>query len=553
VTVFKKSCTKLLANDVRRFELKSHHNIILTGFMGTGKTTVGQLLARKLGRKFFDTDQLIEDRQRQSIADIFKHHGEAFFRSLEKELCREIAKESGAVVATGGGMLLDPENRRLLSRSGIVFRLRCAPEVVLSRIGSPRTRPKLAGNPSAQVKKLMTEREPLYASLPFQIETTGLSEEQVIENIAQVSKVVGDRLRTLPVSVPGGEGYSIGIGDGVLDLIGTMLQDRGFTSRIAVVADENVEKLYMESVAESLRSAGFEPFPCVIPPGEQSKAHEHLMRLYDRFLEIGVDRKGVVVALGGGVTGDLAGFAAATYMRGVALAHCPTTLLAMVDSSIGGKTGVDLPRGKNLVGAFKQPVCVLSDTQTLTSLPEREIRMGAAEVIKHAVIDDPELFMSIEGRKGRFDLDPALIERSAAVKVRVVETDLFESGRREVLNLGHTVGHALEQVSGYRIGHGDAVAVGLVAGARMSVKMGLCAAELSDRVESLLIHVGFPVRHNAAPEAIMQAMTADKKALEGRVRFVLIRDIGSVEPGRQVPPNVVRAVLNELHEPAAHI
>jgi shikimate kinase / 3-dehydroquinate synthase len=545
--------SKPLSNDVRRFDPESRHNIILTGFMGTGKTTVGRLLARKLGRKFFDTDRLIEERLRQSIAEIFQHHGETFFRSLEKELCREISQETGAVVATGGGMLLDRENRRLLSRFGIVFRLKCAPEVVLGRIGSARTRPKLAGDPPSQVKKLWAEREPLYTSLPFQVETTGLSEEQVLENNVRVSKIVGDRLRTLPVSLPRGEGYSISIGDGVLELIGTLLQNRGFTSRIAVVTDENVEKLYMETATESLRSAGFEPFPCVIPAGEQSKAHDHLMRLYERFLEIGIDRKGVVVALGGGVTGDLAGFAAATYMRGVALAHCPTTLLAMVDSSIGGKTGVDLPRGKNLVGAFKQPVCVLSDTQTLKSLPEREIRMGTAEVIKHAVIDDPELFTSMEDRKGCLELDPALIERSAAVKVRVVETDLFESGLREVLNLGHTVGHALEQVSGYRIGHGDAVAVGLVAAARMSVKMGLCADELSDRVESLLLHTGFPVRHNAAPEAIMQAMTADKKTLEGRVRFVLIRDIGSVEPGRHVPPDVVREVLNALRQCSAHI
>lgn len=522
----------------------------MTGFMGTGKSTIGRLLAAKLGRRFFDTDLIIEDRQGKSIPEIFKIHGEDFFRSLEKELCREISMEREAVVATGGGMLVDPENRRLLGTSGIILRLMCAPEAIMERIGTGRGRPKLADNPSDRMNKLLVEREPMYASLPFQIENTSRSEEQVLEDIVRVISAVGDRLRVLPVSLPDGGGYSIAIGPGVLNLVGAMLRNRGFTSRVAVVADENVAKLYLDTTIESLRRDGFEPFPCIVPAGEQSKSHEHLVRLYERFLEARLDRKGAVVSLGGGVTGDLAGFAAATYMRGVDLVHCPTTLLAMVDSSVGGKTGVDLPQGKNLVGAFKQPTLVLSDTDTLKSLPEREVRMGMAEVIKHTVIDDPELFELLERESGPLELGPSLIERSVAVKVRVVETDLFEAGRREVLNLGHTVGHALEQVSGYRMGHGDAVAVGLVAVARMSVRMGLTSAEVSERIESLLLRTGFPVCHNNDPEAILEAMTADKKALERRVRFVLIRDIGSVEPGRQVPPDVVRAVLEELREPS---
>jgi 3-dehydroquinate synthase len=534
---------------MRRLALDDHRNIILAGFMGTGKTTVGRRLAKRLGRTFLDTDRIIEERQGRTISEIFQSEGEEYFRALEKELCEEIVQQGNAVVATGGGLFLDRDNRRTMSRSGIILRLACTPEAALERIGSGRNRPKVADDPTARVKQLLAEREPMYASLPFQIDTTGCALDQVVDDIVHVLSNVGKRLNVIPVSLPDGGGYSIAVGDGILDLVGPMLRNRKFTSRVAVVADENVAKLHADTAMESLRNSGFEPSLCVMPPGEQSKSHEHLLRLYGRFLEIGLDRKGVVVAIGGGVIGDLAGFAAASYMRGVALVHCPTTLLAMVDSSVGGKTGVDLPQGKNLVGAFKQPVFVISDTGTLASLPPREVRMGMAEVIKHTVIDDADLFMRMERESEALKLTPELIRRSVAVKVRVVETDLFEAGRREVLNLGHTVGHALEQVSGYRIGHGDAVAIGLVAVARMSAKMELTSPEVSDRIETLLVRYGFPVRHNCDLNAITAAMTADKKTLAGRVRFVLVRDVGTVEPGLQVPQEIIREVLDELRDP----
>lgn len=529
--------------------LENHRNIILAGFMGTGKTSVGRRLAEALGREFLDTDRIIEEQQGKPISEIFKEHGEGYFRALEKELCRDIAQQSNAVIATGGGLFLDRDNRRVLSRSGIVFRLVCTPDAVLERIGAGLDRPKVADDPATRVRQLLAEREPMYASLPFQIDTTSLSEDRVVDAIVHALSDMGTRLNVMPVSLPDGGGYSIAVGQGVLDLVGAMLRNRSFTSRIAVVADENVASLHADRAMESLRRCGFEPSLCIVPPGEQSKSHEQLIRLYERFLQIGLDRKGVVVAIGGGVIGDLAGFAAATYMRGVALVHCPTTLLAMVDSSVGGKTGVDLPQGKNLVGAFKQPVFVLADTGTLASLPLKEIRMGMAEVIKHTIIDDAELFSHMERSPDALELTPELIQRSVSVKVRVVETDVFEAGRREVLNLGHTVGHAVEKVSAYSMGHGDAVAVGLIAVARMSVRTGLAPAEVSERIESLLRRTGFPVRHDCDVDALIAAMTADKKTLAGRVRFVLIQDVGQVQPGLSVPPEIVREVLDELREP----
>jgi 3-dehydroquinate synthase len=325
-----------------------------------------------------------------------------------------------------------------------------------------------------------------------------------------------------------------------------MLSDRGLSSRIALVTDFNVAKLYADQVVSALENAGFKPFICTIPPGEGSKTHDQLSSLYQSFLAGRLDRRGAVVALGGGVIGDLAGYAAATYMRGVALVQCPTTLLAMVDSSVGGKTGVDLREGKNLVGAFKQPILVAADTQALATLPEREIRMGMAELIKHAVIGDLELFEALERSDKVSGLDADLIARSANVKVRVVEADPFESGPREVLNLGHTVGHAVEKCSEYTVGHGEAVSVGLVAAARISEKMGLCESTVPDRLESLLCRTGLPVRHSANPDALVDVMAADKKAVEGRVRFVLIKSIGQVEYGIEVSPDLLSQVLGDL-------
>jgi shikimate kinase / 3-dehydroquinate synthase len=526
-------------------------NIILTGFMGTGKTTIGQTLAARLGWKFLDTDLEIVRRAGVSIPEIFARHGEQHFRDLEKHLCRQLMSQRETVIATGGGMPLDPENRKLLNSAGIVICLRCSAEAILARVPNDGGRPMLEGhNPVERVASLLRQREASYASFAYQVNTTDVLVKDLVDRVYEIVRNGTGPSRFLAVNLPSGEGYTIAIGPGTLNRLGDMLRDRGLTSRIAVVADLNVAKLYAKQVVDALEKAGFKPFVCAVPPGEGSKNLEQLSTLYRSFLEGRLDRRGAVVALGGGVIGDLAGFAAATYMRGVALVQCPTTLLAMVDSSVGGKTGVDLQQGKNLAGAFKQPILVAADTITLDSLPEREIRMGMAELIKHAVIDDLELFEALERSDKSSVLDAALIARSADVKVRVVEADPFESGQREVLNLGHTVGHAFEKCSGYAVGHGEAVSVGLVAAARISEEMGLCESTVGDRLESLLSRTGLPVRHNANTNELIDVMTADKKTVEGRVRFVLIKRIGLVEHGIEVRADVISRVLEDLKNPA---
>lgn len=524
-------------------------NIILTGFMGTGKTTAGRLVAERLGRKFIDTDSEIARGAGMSIPEIFDRYGEGHFRSLEELWCRDLGSMDNVVIATGGGMPVSPGNRRMLMSAGIPICLRCSPAEIRGRVRRARDRPMLDGNDlSGSIEALLSARSPAYSSFPFQVDTTGLSSVETADRILHLAQESNGRLRYLAVNGPDQGGYAIVLGAGALDLVGDVLRDRGITSRVAVVTDTNAGPLYLERVAASLEAAGLRPFECVVPAGEQSKSLSQLDLVYGCLVKGRLDRRGAVLALGGGVIGDLAGFAAATYMRGVALTQCPTTLLAMVDSSVGGKTGIDLEHGKNLVGAFKQPLAVVADTDTLKSLPSSQVRMGMAELIKHAVIDDPGLFQALEKERHREQLTPDLIQQSVEVKIRVVESDPFESGRREVLNLGHTVGHALEKCSHYAAAHGDAVSVGMVAAALISHRMGMCSRDVVTRIERVLRAVELPVRHTMAPSRLIEAMAADKKAVEGRVRFTLIRDLGVVEHGFTVESALVREVLESIRE-----
>jgi 3-dehydroquinate synthase len=329
-------------------------------------------------------------------------------------------------------------------------------------------------------------------------------------------------------------------------LIGTGVPEG---SRVAVVSNPVVAPLYNAQAAAALRSAGFEPFACTMPDGEQHKTLATVALLYDQFLARGLDRSGTVLSLGGGVTGDVAGFAAASYMRGVRFVQAPTTLLAMVDASVGGKTGVDLPQGKNLVGAFKQPVAVIIDPAVLTTLPVDEMRSGIAEVIKHGVIGAPDLFAELEaGWRGS---EPAVrgsqIARALAVKIAIVEEDPFERGRRAALNLGHTVGHALERLSGFSLRHGEAVAIGMVAAARIAGELGLAAPALAVRIKAVLAGWGLPVRCPPfEADAIWEAMAHDKKRQGRTLRWVLPREIGQVELVEDVPRERVRSVLYDI-------
>ncbi|HFQ92552.1 MAG TPA: 3-dehydroquinate synthase [Anaerolineae bacterium] len=337
----------------------------------------------------------------------------------------------------------------------------------------------------------------------------------------------------LTVTHPVGQ-YNVYVGEG---LLGRLRELAGVDGRIALITDSNVGPLYAQAIPDAA---------CVItmPAGEQNKTLATVNGMYEQLLAAGMDRGGVVVALGGGVVGDVAGFVAATYMRGINFAQCPTSLLAMVDASVGGKTGVDLPQGKNLVGAFKQPTAVIADIATLQTLPSEELSAGMAEVIKHGLIGDVDLFKRLEIGDSLASFQ-SLVTRAIRVKQLVVQEDPFEHGRRAALNLGHTFGHAIEQVSQYRIRHGEAVAMGLVAAANLSARLGYCSPDLQGRIEAALEYANLPVRIPAdlPPQAQYRAMFSDKKKAAGKLRFILLRDVGDVFVADDVPETAVLETL----------
>ena len=355
------------------------------------------------------------------------------------------------------------------------------------------------------------------------------------------------------VSVPLGErNYSILIGAGLLSKLGTECKKLGLGQRCAVITDANVERRYAQRAVASLHRAGFDPTVIRVPAGETSKSLSVVESCYDQLARHRLERKSFIVALGGGVVGDLAGFVAATYLRGIAFVQVPTTLLAQVDSSVGGKVGVNLKAGKNLIGSFYQPRLVLCDLATLRTLPRREFRAGLAEVIKYGIIFDAGLFRRLERELDKLlKLDRAtltdVIARCCEIKAQVVGQDETESGLRAILNFGHTIGHAIENSIGYgRYLHGEAISIGQVAAARLSARvLGLTDREV-ERVRRLFRRADLPtqISLNASQRhRLFQAMKLDKKVSQGEIRFVLAESIGRVRWGWKVPIGVIKEML----------
>jgi 3-dehydroquinate synthase len=355
------------------------------------------------------------------------------------------------------------------------------------------------------------------------------------------------------VKVPlGGRSYSILIGAGCLPRLGSECGRLDLGARCAIISDRNVTPRYAQAAERSLRAAGFEPVGITVPAGETAKSLPTVQACYDRLAAHRLERRSFIVALGGGVVGDLAGFVAATYLRGLAFVQVPTTLLAQVDSSVGGKVGVNLKAGKNLVGAFHQPKLVLCDLDTLRSLPHREFRAGLAEVIKYGIIHDTALFERLEeGLPQLLRLDPKwlaeVVARCGEIKAEVVAQDETETGLRAILNFGHTIGHAIENSVGYgKFLHGEAIAIGQVAAANLShALLGLPERDVA-RIASLFQRTGLPTRIHlkAAQRArLLAAMKLDKKVSGGEFQFVLAEQIGKVRWGQKVPPKLIEQVL----------
>ena len=545
-------------------------SIVLVGLMGCGKSSVGKRLAARLGLPFLDADEEIERAAAKSIVEIFTDHGEDHFRDGERKVITRLLANGPQVLATGGGAYMHPETRAKIHEGGLSVWLRAELPVLMRRVSKRDTRPLLrTGNPEATMRKLIETRYPVYSEADMTVESRDEPHEiivtEIMTRIAQMdakdsqspmpAPEINSTLRTVNVEL-GPRSYDVLIGTGLVRNAGRLIKNRLGQVKCGVVTDENVAKHHLAALEDALKSEGMLAGTIILQPGEATKSFRELGPLCERLLELGLERGDIVVPFGGGVIGDLAGFAAGILRRGVRFVQIPTTLLAQVDSSVGGKTGINTPQGKNLIGVFHQPNLVLADTDILATLPDREVRAGYAEVAKYGLLGDAAFFGWLEqhwqgvfGNSGP-DLTHA-IETSVKAKAAIVARDEHETGDRALLNLGHTFGHALEAWTGFsnRLLHGEGVAIGMCLAFRLSEELGLAPKGVAERVARHLKAVGLPVHVNDIPGGradageLMRLMAQDKKVRQGRLTFILVRDIGQSFITRDVDPEAVKAFL----------
>jgi shikimate kinase / 3-dehydroquinate synthase len=506
-------------------------NIILNGFMATGKTTIGQCLAKRLKLPFVDLDQTIETEQKLTISELFEQYGETAFRKLETEKLNEVLEQNG-VIALGGGALTNPENlKKVLQSDNYLIGLYCSMEDIIARTNRDKgIRPLLSDegdNLKISITNLLEKRRSVYNQCDFQVDTSQYSPEESTEKILQMI-----RNKQTRIQVPDGY-YPIWMGRQLLQNLGELIAARCKGKKIAIITNPVVGGFYLETVEKALQSTEFETKSILIPDGEEGKSLETVNKVYDELTAFKADRSSIILALGGGITGDIAGFAAATYMRGIRFIQIPTTLLAMVDSSVGGKTGVNLPQGKNLVGAFKQPELVVMDLEVLKTLPEREIINGFGEFFKHGLIADAELVRQIVEYPGDLSTLPyteeleAMLSRSLEVKANIVQRDPFEANERMLLNFGHTLGHAIEKATSYTIAHGEAVLIGMAFAAKLSTIVGKLPIEEYTLIENIYKKYNLPYTlHQFSIHDLINYMQLDKKKNTDEYRWILLRRIG---------------------------
>ena len=548
-------------------EKQSVERVVLIGPPGSGKSSVGRLLAMLLHWQFADLDEEIVRISGMSVPEIFAQEGEQSFRVLETDALESLTYRRRIVIATGAGVVERQINHALLHHESRVVALLASPETIWNRLlehaVSPaeigRLRPMLAGSdPLRRLARLYARRASLYAEADETLVVESLSPEEAAARIA--AGLVGRGL------LPGdgaetacwltrtryGPDYEIIAGWNAITRLPERLKEWRLPKRLHVITDDTVGALYEPPLMTALQDAGFAPQVFRVPPGEGSKSAAQVGAIYDWLASRHAERTEAILALGGGVVGDLAGYAAATWLRGVPLIQIPTSLLAQVDASIGGKVAINHPQGKNLIGAFYPPLLVLSDPALLMTLPERQYIEGLAEMVKHGVALDGGYFVRLELnasdllRREPVALTKAIVE-SASIKSSVVQIDEREGAHDERirLNYGHTIGHALEAVAGYGTWlHGEAVAAGMTVAARIGVSLGITPEEVAPRQDALLTYLGLPTSlEGVSARALMTAALWDKKARGGAVRWVLPTALGRTAIVSEVPLEVVREAL----------
>lgn len=527
--------------------------------MGSGKTTVGRALAKKLNKRFVDSDHEIEARTGVAISVIFDIEGEASFRQREADVIRDLCQQQDIVLATGGGAVLNPKSRELLHQHGTVVYLKASIGSILHRTRHDKKRPLLrTADPRKKLEELEQQRDPLYREVAHMIIETGQPQLQTLvqtivdklpkpQTVAQTAETIAANLspisnqtmehesgqyKTLQVDL-GDRSYPISIGESLLSNA-RVLDQRIKSKRVVIVTNDVVAPLYLDNLRTQLIGLGKQVDAIILPDGEDKKNWQSLMMIFDELLQKKCDRKTALIALGGGVIGDMTGFAASAYMRGIPFVQIPTTLLAQVDSSVGGKTGINHPLGKNMIGAFYQPQAVIADISSLSTLSDQELSAGLAEVIKHGAIIDANFFDWIETNieKLRARDSAALsyaVLRSCEIKANVVKQDEREGGLRAILNFGHTFGHAIESGLGYGTWlHGEAVGCGMVMAADLSHRLGYIDFVTKTRITRLVEAAGLPI---VAPDlgeaAWLDLMEVDKKNEGGQIKFILLKPLGS--------------------------
>ena len=563
------------------------HCIVLIGMMGSGKSAIGQRLAARLGLKFVDADAEIVAAARMSIPEIFAKYGEGYFRDGERRVMLRLLNNGPMVLATGGGAFLDPRTRRRIAERGVSIWFDADHETLLRRVRRKSDRPLLqTADPAATLRRLMDERYPVYAHADIRVrlarhaagrdgrrdagsprrapadarprrEAHRHGSPEIMTHFPPRPRPSDAPLHHENVRVAlGARSYDILIGAGLLAEAGEKIAAVAPGAACAIVTDANVARLHLPALEDSLKAAGVRYSTIVVEPGEGSKSLSVFGRVCEEAIAARIERRDVIVALGGGVVGDLSGFVAASLRRGARFVQIPTTLLAQVDSSVGGKTGINSPQGKNLIGAFHQPSLVLADVDTLATLPPREFRAGYAEVVKYGLIGDRRFFEWLEADGDAiFHGKPeqiCAVAVSCESKAAIVARDETEQGDRALLNLGHTFGHAFERLVDYdsaRLVHGEGVAIGLALALRFSQRLGLCAGQDALRAERHLSSLGLPTRISDIPganftaDAIMEAMYQDKKVERGALTFILLRGIGAAFVAKSVDPADARAFL----------
>jgi len=547
-------------------------SIVLVGMPGAGKSSVGRRLAKRLGLPFVDADEEIERAACMSIPEIFSRRGEAEFREGEKRVVARLLQSGPMVLATGGGAYMNEETRTSIAENGISVWLRADLNTLLRRVRKRADRPLLAdGDPAQKLASLLRQRGETYALADVTVDSRDVMHEMVVEEVVAAiyrhltkphppvaaEEIGHDGRRIVHVDVAG-KPYDIHIGPGLLSEAGSAIAALRPGARVAIVTDRNVAGFHLATVQASLDAAGIAHSVVVVEPGEKTKSYAGLAEVTEGLIAARIERRDLVLALGGGVVGDLAGFAASVLRRGVDVVQCPTTLLSQVDSSVGGKTGINSPQGKNLVGAFHQPVLVLADTAALDTLPVREVRAGYAEVVKYGLLGDADLFDTLErdhaGVIGGGPERIAAVAASCRAKAAIVARDEKETGDRALLNLGHTFGHALEAGAGYsdRLLHGEGVAIGMALAFAFSARYGLCPGQDVVRVTRHLEAAGLPTKISDVPgplpdtDGLMDLIAQDKKVSRGALTFILVHGIGKAFVARDVDPADVRSFLADM-------